>query len=187
MNAQEALWAGEFGDDYLKRNQVDWKARVPFWRDIATFINIRSAHEVGCNAGWNLLAIRSLAPKIALSGNDLNASAILHATNEGLSVAHGTSIRKSDLVFTCGVLIHVAPEQVIDLMGRIVDASQRYVLAVEYEDKTEVELQYRGNDKALWRRPYGRMYQDMGLKLIWCERQVPGFDNCTAWLLEKKS
>ena len=28
----EEVWAGEFGNAYLKRNQVDWRGRIPFWK-----------------------------------------------------------------------------------------------------------------------------------------------------------
>jgi len=185
MSEQQQFWAGEFGDKYTKRNQVDWRARVPFWREIASFAHIQSAHEVGCNAGWNLMALRECDPEMELTGNDINLSAIHMANENKLDVWGGGPIKPSDLIYTCGVLIHVGPNELEAMMKSIIAASRRYVLAVEYEDRKEVEVEYRGHAGKLWRRPFGKLYQDLGLRTVWTERQVPGFDNCTAWLLEK--
>ena len=56
MNEQQQFWAGEFGDEYVRRNQVDWRARIPFWREVIEMTGARSVHEVGCNCGWFGLA-----------------------------------------------------------------------------------------------------------------------------------
>ena len=45
------FWRGEFGDSYLRRNRVDWRARIPFWRTILEMTGARSVFEFGCNAG----------------------------------------------------------------------------------------------------------------------------------------
>ena len=186
MNEQQQFWAGEFGSEYTKRNQVDWTSRVSFWSDIVQRTHARSVHEVGCNAGWNLSAIQHVGPNIALSGNDVNPRAIRQAQSAGLTVyGNVDAIVQAELVFTAGVLIHVAPADLEPLMRRIVDASYRYVLAVEYESDREEEIDYRGHAGKLWRRPFGKLYQDMGLKLVDRQRDVYGFDQCTAWLLEK--
>jgi pseudaminic acid biosynthesis-associated methylase len=186
MNEQQQFWAGKFGNEYVRRNQVDWRARIPFWREVIEMTGARSVHEVGCNCGWNLSAIKRVDPYISQSGNDVNLTAISQARSVGLSAFHGeNAISKAELVFTAGVLIHVAPDDLKPLMQKIVDQSYRYVLAVEYESEQEEEIEYRGHTGKLWRRPFGRMYEEMGLKLVRHEQNVPGFDSCTAWLLEK--
>jgi pseudaminic acid biosynthesis-associated methylase len=148
--------------------------------------------EVGCNAGWNLLAINKTAPNIELHGVDVNAAAVEEARQQGID-AHCTDalgIRglyepgTIDLVFTAGVLIHVAPDDLESVMKAIVDTSGRYVLAVEYEAEEETEVEYRGHSGKLWKRPFGRLYQALGLTLL-SEGEAGGFDQCSYWLLEK--
>jgi len=186
MNEQQQFWAGEFGNEYVRRNQVDWRARVPFWHVLIEATGVRSVHEVGCNCGWNLSAIQRTAPDVALSGHDINRSAIEQALAANLSVEEGAgAFRRAELVFTAGVLIHVAPADLRPLMRRIVEHSYRYVLAIEYESEQEEEIEYRGHTSKLWRRPFGKLYQDLGLKLVDRFKDAPGFDSCAAWLLEK--
>lgn len=189
MNEQEAHWAGPEGDAYLKRNQVDWAKRVPFWKEVIMVTGARSAFEVGCNAGWNLSAIKWAWPHVAVRGCDLNEASLLQASAAGLEVYH-TQMRsghRAELVFTAGVLIHVAPENLMALMATIVEASYRWVLAVEYAAETETEVEYRGMKERLWKRPYGKLYEQMGcsIKAHWSLRPEQGFDNCIATLLEK--
>ena len=96
--------------------------------------------------------------------------------------------RNFDLVFTAGLLIHVSPDALKSVMGNIVDASRQYVLAVEYADDTEVEVPYRSHSEKLWRRPYGKLYEDMGLSIVdtGLLTKDQGFDSCTYWLLAKE-
>lgn len=192
MTEQETLWQGEFGNAYLQRNRVDWHKRVRFWREIVDKTRCQSALEIGCNAGWNLHAL-SACGVTTLVGLDINNEAVQEAQRAGLHVVHGTpdlcdsSPHKFDLVFTAGVLIHVAPEHLRKTMESIANASTHYVLAVEYDAPTEERVEYRGQKDALWKRPYGELYSAMGLMLTdsgsLSERD--GFDNTTYWLLCK--
>lgn len=185
MNTKD-FWSGNFGDDYTKRNRVDWILRIPFWKGIMDITRSRSVHEFGCNAGFNLSAIRRACTDVEVSGNDVNEQALYQCNAAGIPAWNvmPASLRR-ELVFTCGVLIHIAPEDLKATMQSIVDASCDYVLAVEYNAATEEEVLYRGNEGKLWKRPYGKLYEDMGLKLI-----VQGFvfkkdafDHCHWWLL----
>src|SRR3990172_2156670 len=111
MSDTKEFWAGDFGDDYTKRNRVDWRARIPFWDRIVQITGIRSAFEVGCNAGWNLSAIKHTnhGYNVCLYGCDVNAEAVDQATIAGLEVFHGSLMDGQilcDLAFTAGVLIH---------------------------------------------------------------------------------
>lgn len=192
MNKQAEEWAGEFGDMYLARNRVDWRSRKGFWKGIMERTGARSVSEFGCNAGWNLSAIKSVSPQTMCFGVDVNESAIEQAISAGIEaiIAPIDSV-PAELVFTSGVLIHIPPESITQVMRNIVDASYDYVLAVEYASHSweEEEVNYRGNDDMLWRRDYGKMYQDMGLQLVdsWFVGAEQGFDSCIAWLLRKQS
>lgn len=191
MNEQERFWEGGFGDEYTLRNQVDWGARVPFWRSILDVTQARSVIEVGCNAGWNLSAIAAIDTTVIAGGIDVNESAVTQARARGLfaTVGKAAQLRHTyplgaDLVFTSGVLIHIAPRELHHVMQSIVASSKRWVLAVEYDAETEEAVEYRGSADRLWKRPFGNLYRELGLLLI-AESEAEGFDGCRAWLLRK--
>jgi pseudaminic acid biosynthesis-associated methylase len=195
LTEQEQFWSGEFGRSYTERNaNLNWRARVPFWRDIIDRTKPTSILEVGCNIGSNMKAIRDVNPMIALWGCDINNAAIEEAGDAGLSVTEASlfDLKKEwpeggfDLVATVGVLIHVSSEDLPRAMDSIISVSNRYVLAVEYADETEVEVAYRGHSERLWRRPFGRLYEERGLKLV-AEFDAPAdaFDRCRAFLCER--
>jgi pseudaminic acid biosynthesis-associated methylase len=187
-NAQEQAWSGEFGNAYTARNRVDWRARIPFWKQIIDLTGARSVYEFGCNAGWNLSAIKRAYPDVSVCGEDINEGAVIQAKTCDLNVltihSGARDVWPHELSFTAGVLIHIAPENLKALMQRVVDASSRWVLAVEYVSHIEKEIEYRGQYGLLWKRPYGKLYQDMGLRLE-TTFLASGFDQCHAWLLEK--
>jgi pseudaminic acid biosynthesis-associated methylase len=196
LTEQEQFWQGDFGGAYIERNRnVDWRARIPFWYDIVKRTEARSVLEVGCNVGANMKAIRAVDPMIALWGCDINNAAIEEAGDAGLSVTEASLFDlKSewpeggfDLVATVGVLIHVSSEDLPRAMDSIISVSNRYVLAVEYADETEVEVEYRGHAQRLWRRPFGRLYAERGLSMV-AEGEAPAdaFDRCSWWLLSKR-
>ena len=192
MNEQEQFWSGEGGTSYTARNRVDWRARIPFWHDIMKFTGARSVYEVGCNAGWNLSAIREAAGHhVGLHGCEPNWQAFQQASTAGLSVlpsalSVGDEIHASvyELVFTAGVLIHVSPENLPAMMRSVIESSTHYVLAIEYAAEQEEMIEYRGQPNLLWKRPYGKLYEDMGLKLLYTG-EATGWDRATYWLLEK--
>jgi pseudaminic acid biosynthesis-associated methylase len=183
------LWRGEFGDAYTERNQVDWMARVDFWDRIIKLTGARSVFEVGCNAGWNLSAIRLNNPHVRVAGSDINERALEQAHAAGLETYNCLDFRavpgKFDLVFTAGVLIHIEPKHVREVMAAIIDKSFRWVLAVEYESDYEEAIPYRGHDDKCWKRPYDKVYVDLGLRLVTSWWRPAGFDQCTAWLFTK--
>lgn len=92
MNKQEELWAGEFGDAYQKRNRVDWRARIPFWKRVLNVTGARSVTEIGCACGWNLSAIHRAFPDINLCGIEINEYAAQQAKDAGLRIGHPTRI-----------------------------------------------------------------------------------------------
>jgi pseudaminic acid biosynthesis-associated methylase len=192
--AQEKFWEGDFGTAYTTRNDTtSWKARVPFWHQILELTKPHSVLEIGCNAGLNLNAIRHVDPALALYGCDINQEALRKAIWQGHNVVEVSVFdlgddpwERFDLAFTAGVLIHIAPADIERAMRSIIASSKRHVLAVEYADDKEVEVPYRGHSERLWRRPFGQMYQDLGLKLV-AEGEAPtdAFDRCNWWCLKK--
>ncbi len=187
------LWRGEFGTEYTKRNnRVPWSDRVPFWRRMVAKTDARTFLDVGCNAGWNMLALRTIGNDLAMTGVDINEGALVLASQQGLDVLQVPAdqiVEKfgpacADMVITSGVLIHIAPSDLQRVMRAIVDASARWVLAIEYPSDQEQELSYRGQEGALWKRPYGHLYEQLGLELR-DTGVADGFVECNYWLLEK--
>lgn len=190
------FWAGKFGDEYTQRNRVAWKARVPFWSKILERTHARNVFELGPNAGWNLRAIRTaLQPEMALTtGLEINTHAAQEACDNGDAVYAGPSEHMTalfnpawfDLTFTAGVLIHMPPEQLQRVMADLVSLSGRWVLAIEYAADEEEGIEYRDHIGRLWRRPFGRLYERLGLKLVESGDAGPAFDKCQYWLMEKR-
>ncbi len=187
MDTKE-MWSGDFGNEYLKRNKVDWQTRIPFWEYIIRTTGARSVFEFGANAGWNLSAIKRAYPDVKVEGYEINGMAAGCARAAGLEVSDSRDLdllQQCELVFTAGVLIHISPDELKAVMQSIIDASSDYVLAIEYDSEKEEEVNYRGNDGMLWKRNYGKLYQDLGLTLIESKYSIEGFDDCTFWLLRK--
>ena len=192
MSETDAFWQGSFGDTYHQRNQVDWGARMPFWESAIQFTECKSVLEVGCGPGWNLRAIQAVNHNIDAYGVDLNADAVRDARSRGLDVQQTNALGilgihepgSIDLVFTAGCLIHIPPKDLEATMKAIARTSAGFVLAIEYEAEAEEEIDYRGHSGKLWRRPFGKLYEDIGLKLL-SFGEAGGFDACTYWLMQK--
>lgn len=196
MTEQAKAWAGEFGDAYTARNRVDWRKRVSFWYSMLDQTGARSVLEVGCNAGWNLSAIERAAPWASAVGIDVNPKAIRQAQHAGCGTMNAAlaDVAAShdgmyELVFTAGVLIHIPTPELEQTMRDIILASARWVLAIEYHSDEAMPI-VGGNytRDMLWKRPFGAMYEAMGLKLFgptYVLGPDQGFDNCTVYLLEK--
>lgn len=173
---QENFWAGDFGKDYIKRNN-DKKiiaSNISFFSKIFKHTNnINSIIEFGSNIGLNLLAIQQLLPDINLSSIEINSDAIEYLKKiENLNIYH-TSIleftvdRKRDFVFTKGVLIHINPEELQKTYEILYETSNRYICVCEYYNPTPVGIDYRGVKDKLFKRDFAgellEKYSDLKL------------------------
>ncbi len=194
----ENLWGGEFGDSYVERNREAGRRRGPFWESILTQFPVNNVLEVGCNVGANLYWIASYLPSKYIYGVDINQKALVEIrktlpevnTLWGLARELPFRDRWFDLVFTMGVLIH-QPESTLPLvMSEIVRCSRRYILCGEYYSKETIEIPYRGQQKALFKRDYGKIYQELFPELQLCKQgflgREDGWDDVTYWMFEKK-
>ena len=183
---QHKHWAGQGGNDYHTRNWVDWRKRIPFWYSIMEKTSARSVLELGCGPGWNLSAIHRMHSDVVLGGVDVNPKARYIAESAGLIVG-STPMFDAELTFTVGCLIHIPRDEIESVMQSMIDNSYKWVLSVEYEAVKEVEVEYRGQSDLLWKRPYGQMYETMGLTEIAFGKVGPddGFDECIWRLMSK--
>jgi pseudaminic acid biosynthesis-associated methylase len=193
----EELWGEDFGDAYVERNRNAGETRAPFWQTILTEFPVQRVLEVGCNVGANLRWIAARVPAQNIYGIDINLKSLdeLHRRLPEVNGLWGPARelpfrdRWFDLVFTMGVLIH-QPESTLPLvMAEIVRCSRCYVLCGEYYAEQTTEVSYRGQAGALFKRDYGRIYQELFPKLL-LRRQGflgrdQGWDDVTYWLFEK--
>lgn len=169
----EQLWDSEFGDDYVERNTT-FDHRASFWRDRLATTKCLRVLEVGCNVGGNLQWFADKLPPRDVFGVDVNEKALRVLTqrvpgvNAVWSPARELPFRDNwfDLTFTMGVLIH-QPEATLPLvMAEVVRCSRRWVLCGEYHAPETVEVPYRGQEGALFKRDYCRLYLEMFPQLV---------------------
>lgn len=189
------LWAGEFGNQYTDRN-MKIKSRDNFWKMIAQFLPEKAwCFEVGCNIGTNLLSLNKFVKNGELWGCDVNQKAMDIANSHGdLNIfdADATTLpmddESVDIVFTCGVLIHLDDKAVERCMKEMLRISNNYILMVEYYSDNKESVTYRGIGGLLFKRPYDAILESIGnVKLVKTGflGVEEGFDNCTYWLYRK--
>ena len=141
ITAQEEFWAGEFGDNYIERNQTQevLAAKIAiFARIVQRCSNVRSVRELGANIGLNILALKSLLPYAAFQAIEINSQAFERlAMIPGIAASNTTLFEpvewsSVDLAFTAGVLIHLNPDMLPVAYERLYEASNRYILVAEY-------------------------------------------------------
>ncbi len=196
---QEQFWAGEFGSEYTVRNAIQPEQRAKFFKNILNHApGIHSVCELGANKGHNLLAIQSVDATVQLTGLELNPNALKelqsHPGLEGFqgAIQSFNPNKTFDLVYTCGVLIHLNPDDLTAVYQKMLALSNRYVLINEYYNPSPVELPYRGHEGKLFKRDFGGEFWDANagqVKLVdygflW-QRVEPTWDNTTWWLFEK--
>jgi pseudaminic acid biosynthesis-associated methylase len=196
MSSQLALWRSEFGRDYTDRNDVEKPERVETWRRLLDGISPMRAVEVGCNIGWNLEYLRRIGVR-ELFAVEPQTYAVERARARApeLGVLLGTAFDLpfkdgfADLVFTSGVLIHIAPADIPTAMAEMYRVSRRWIVAIEYDAPTEQAINYRGTNDSLWKRDHGGIWKSQYPSLQLRKRielgASDGYDDCTAHLFEK--
>jgi len=204
-NRQLAAWTGSFGSAYLERCSTIDAAEMESRRTaLATVFHQLpdspvSILEVGTNVGKNLMALAKLTDAELHGVEPLEEAFKQLRTNLGdrLTSAYNQSgfnlpyeDESIDFVFTSGVLIHVAPERLSNIMSEIVRVSRRWIWCNEYFAKQPKQLSYRGETGLLWKRDFGRSYMEHHPNLRPCAtgffwRGTTPFDDTTWWLFEK--
>ena len=201
---QEKLWVGDFGDEYLKRNSAHKNitaSRISFWGRILNSVpeKIGSCLELGPNIGLNFKTLGILLPGLHMTGVEINEKAALECAKLDRvrvfqeSILNFETTEGFDLVFTCGVLIHIDPKELPGVYQKIYGYSNRYVVIAEYYNPTPVEIEYRGNSKCLFKRDFAGDLMDQfpDLKLLdygFVYHRDTNFpaDDITWFLMEKR-
>lgn len=205
--SQVKLWSSDFGADYAERgnNRITQEGQRLLMRDWGKMLTHavtpapQSVLEVGCNIGRNLLALRHFVSELHGVEPNPKACEITRGFPElaEAKIAEGDGSKLAyedasiDLVFTSGVLIHVAPDDLGKVVDEIVRVSRRYVLCIEYFSHEPESVQYHGMDGYLFKRDFGRFYLERHPSLrvldygfLW--QVLDSSDNCNWWLFAKE-
>jgi len=188
MNTKQLnIWQSKFGQEWTDRNMVSPSLRVSAFQQIIPD-DVASILEIGCGAGHNLIAL-SWLHDYTLVGIDPLDYAVAKARGYDLDVVLGDCFNipfrdgAFDLVFTCGVLMHVAPEDLTRAAQEIGRVTRKYILVIEYYSEEEQVIPHRGHDNFLFKRDYSKLFPNcVGGGFLGKEK---GFDNCNYWLFKK--
>ena len=199
---QEEFWAGEFGSEYIGRNddaQLLASNLSFFSKALKQAGQISSCLELGANIGMNLKALQLLYPGICLKAVEINPDAGMRLSNligrnnvfQG-SISEYLVVEKVDLSFTKGVLIHINPNMLATVYEKLYQASNRFILVCEYYNTSPVGISYRGHTDCLFKRDFaGEMLEKYpDLKLVdygFAYSRDPAFpqDDITWFLMQK--
>ena len=182
MNTSETeqiqTWTGDFGREYTDRNTYTPAELEEHYRRnygiSRTEMNERLLKgipkdarilEVGCNMGTQLLILEQMG-FTNLHGIEIQSYALDRARTRlpkaVLSQASAFAIPYADayfdLVFTSGVLIHIAPSDLPKALGEIHRCTQNWIWGFEYYAAETTEVPYRGQTALLWKSDFARAY-----------------------------
>lgn len=189
---QIRTWTGDFGREYTDRNtytpadlEEQYRKNYGITR---TEINERLLKgipkdarilEVGCNVGTQLLILEQMGFS-NLHGIEIQGYALDRARtrlpNAVLNQASAFAIpyedEHFDLVFTSGVLIHIAPADLPKALAEIHRCARNWIWGFEYYAAQTTEVPYRGHTALLWKMDFAGAYvrQFADLELVREER-----------------
>ena len=171
-------WSEEFGKQYTDRNFMTPEGadalcqknygitRTELDREFLRQIPLGAKIlEVGCNIGNQLLLLQRLGFS-NLYGVDAQAYAVDLACSRttGINLARASAFDlpyedgEFDLVFTSGVLIHIAPGDLHRAMSEIHRCAKAYIWGFEYYSSSPTEVTYRGHSSLLWKMDYAQRH-----------------------------
>ncbi len=160
---QESFWSGSFGNEYMNRNigpSLSASKLNLFTKVLARTTKISSILELGANIGLNLRALNHLLPEADLAAVEINTKAAQELNSWGQAEVYQESIlnfkpvRQWNMVFTCGVLIHISPYMLPAVYDLMYQAANRYIVVIEYYNPTPVAIPYRNHENKLFKRDF---------------------------------
>jgi pseudaminic acid biosynthesis-associated methylase len=177
---QMERWASEFGKEYTDRNALSFQERELLYKNhcgiTRTGMNSKfighldrnmKVLEVGSNIGDQLLCLQEAGFK-NLYGIELQSYAIelSKSRTKGINVIQGSAFDIPfkdgffDLVFTSGLLIHIAPKDIADVLDEIYRCTKRYIWCFEYYADVCTPVEYRGHADLLWKTNFSKLFLD---------------------------
>jgi pseudaminic acid biosynthesis-associated methylase len=205
---QRKFWTGEFGQDYVERNQTLEQVNELYEKQ--TGVTVQSIFEdffqpldrsfkileLGCNVGLNFTILKNMGFR-NLTGVEINPQAIsiakqnhpdLKFVNSSIE-EFNPSNDSYDVVYTAGVLIHIHPDSLGSIISKIVSLSKKFIFGFEYFSEKLTEIPYRGNTMTCWKQNFPNLYMDKHpeLKIVKLKKYQYVENNLqdVAYLLEK--
>lgn len=173
---QEEFWAGDFGNEYIGRNQGDklLAANLEFFaKALRATRGVKSCIEFGANIGMNLRALKLLYPIQEQHAVEINANAarelakIIPKENvHQNSILEFKTEQSWDLAFVKGVLIHINPDELSNVYDKLVGCCNKYVLVAEYYNPTPASMPYRGFADRLFKRDFAGEIMDRHPQMV---------------------
>jgi len=181
VTEQSNVWMGTFGKEYTDRNAITLEQMDELYKksygisrtelneafvgDLDRSVKIL---EVGSNLGNQLLSLQQMGFR-NLYGIEINRYAVQQSkTNtEDINIIYGSAFDIPfkdgyfDLVFTSGVLVHIAPTDIEKALKEIHRCSREYIWGFEYYADSYTEVRYRGHGSLLWKTDFASLYLDM--------------------------
>lgn len=177
---QSKTWRGEVGRQYSERNLFSppdldnlyqryygIKRTALNQRFLAEIPRTASILEVGCNLGNQLLLLHEMGFE-DLTGIDVQEDIVKKAQSRvpWARVTEGSALKipfhdaSFDMVFTSGLLIHIAPQDLPVAMNEIYRCARSWIWGFEYHSPQMTEVLYRGHSELLWKADYARLYTE---------------------------
>jgi len=174
-------WMGEFGKEYTDRNilnvkQMDEMYTAHYGITRRRLNQLFIGHlpraikilEVGSNIGSQLLCLQKIGFR-NLYGIEINSYAIelSKSRTKNINIIQGSAFdipfKDScfDLVFTSGVLIHIAPFDINTVIREVYRCTRKYIWGFEYYANEYTEVLYRGRRNMLWKANFPKLYLDL--------------------------
>ncbi len=200
---QEKFWAETFGKEYIERNKGEklLASNLNFFtKALKSTQGVKTCIEFGANIGMNIKALKLLYPEQEHHAIEINSDAVAELQNilpkdnifEG-SILDFNPKKVFDLTLISGVLIHINPDELVNVYDKLVASSSKYLLVAEYYNPSPVTVPYRGHMDKLFKRDFAGEIMDRHpiMKLIdygFAYRKDPNFpkDDITWFLMEKK-
>lgn len=176
--AQIKKWEGEFGKSYTERNPYTVEdteslyitrygtGRIKMNEEFIGNLDRRSRIlEVGSNVGAQSLVLQKMGfnnlYSIEIQDRAIEVS---KSISKGLNIIKGSALdipfkdRWFDMVFTSGVLIHIAPQDIKQAIKEIHRCTKRYIWGFEYFAEEHTGIDYRGEKDLLWKADFAQIY-----------------------------
>ncbi len=171
---QEVFWSGEFGNQYIERNECTKEMMASavgfFAKILGRTGGIKSVIEFGSNIGNNLKAIKMLQPDVQAAAIEINHQAAEHLRADKFfdsrlevyeaSILEYKPVKTYDMALICGVLIHINPDALQSVYEKLYASAEKYICISEYYNPVPVEVSYRGHEGRLFKRDFAGEFLD---------------------------
>jgi pseudaminic acid biosynthesis-associated methylase len=153
--------------------------------------------EVGSNIGNQLMCLQNIG-FVNLYGIELQNYAVELSKSRtcNMNIIQGSAFDIPfkndffDLVLTSGLLIHIHPSDVSNVMKEIHRCSKDYILGHEYWSSEFMEVKYREHSNLLWKGDYSQAYIELFEDLVLIKEERINYrnnDNIDSMFLLRKS